>query len=168
MADTIRGWFIGRIEDDWFEEAPTVEHDRDEILVVGRLAEPTMDDDVTEEDKAVARSSRIQSFRDKTRKDRIGIARSAEPTFGRKVSWGAQCGDQTELFTTLASPTMTRLRMPERRLLDTLVAAGVGRSRSEALAWCVRQVGEHQSEWLGELEDAIEKVEEVRRRGPAA
>ena len=35
---------------------------------------------------------------------------------------------------------MTRLRMPERRVLDTLVDAGVARSRSHALAWCVRLV----------------------------
>lgn len=167
MSDSIRGWFIGRIDDDWFEAPPEVDYDRDEILVIGRLPEPTMDEDVSEDDRAAARLSRIESFRKKTRSARIEIARVAEATFGRKVSWGAECGDQTELFTTLASPTMTRLRMPERRLLDTLVYAGVARSRSEALAWCVRQVAEHQTEWLGELEEALEKVDEVRRRGPA-
>ncbi len=166
MDETVRGWFIGRVPDDWFEESPVVEFDRDEILVMGRLAEPTYGDDVSEEDRVAARLSRIQAFRQKTRAARVEIARTAEATFERKVSWGAVCGDQTELFTTLSSPTMTRLRMPERRVLDTLVSAGVGRSRSEALAWCVRQVGKHQSEWLEELEGAIEQVEEIRRRGP--
>ena len=41
------------------------------------------------------------------------------------------------------SPVMTRLRQPERLVLDTLVDAGVARSRSDALAWAVRLVGEH-------------------------
>jgi hypothetical protein len=166
VTEGIRGWFIGRVEDDWFEQPPTVEYDRDEILVIGEIAEPAMEGDVEEHDRIAARLSRIDGFRKKTRNDRIRIARGAEATFGRKVSWGVTCGDQTQLFTTLASPTMTRLRMPERQTLDTLVGAGVARSRSEALAWCVQQVGKHQSEWLGELEDAIEKVDEIRRRGP--
>ena len=166
MAESIRGWFIGRLDDDWFEEPPTVEYDRDEILVIGRIGEPSLEGDVDEDDKVAARRSRIDAFRKKTRQARIEIARVAERTFGRKVSWGVTCGDQTELFTTLASPTMTRLRMPERRVLDTLVSSGVARSRSDALAWCVQQVGEHQSEWLDELEGAIEKVDEIRRRGP--
>ena len=166
MEESIRGWFIGRVDDDWFEGPPSVEYDRDEILVIGRIAEPSMGDDVSDDDKVAARLSRIEAFRKKTRRGRIEVARVAEATFGRKVSWGVECGDRTELFTTLAAPAMTRLRMPERRLLDTLVSAGVARSRSEALAWCVHQVGKHQSEWLGELEDAIDKVDEVRRRGP--
>ncbi|MGY2082581.1 hypothetical protein [Blastococcus sp. SYSU DS0539] len=61
---------------------------------------------------------------------------------------------------------MTRLRQPERLLLDTLVDAGVARSRSEALAWAVRLVGRHADEWLTELRDAMTSVEEVRARGP--
>lgn len=164
--ESIRGWFIGRVDDGWFETSPTVDHDRDEILVVGRLTEPAFDDDVTEEEREAALASRIQAFREKTRNERIRIAREAEATFGRKVSWGVQCGDHTELFTTLAAPAMTRLRMPERRVLDTLVAAGVARSRSDALAWCVRQVAEHESEWLDDLDEALGQVEEVRSRGP--
>jgi hypothetical protein len=63
---------------------------------------------------------------------------------------------------------MTRLRMPERRVLDTLIDAGVARSRSEALAWCVRLVGENEGEWIGRLRDAFEAVQAVRREGPAA
>ena len=61
---------------------------------------------------------------------------------------------------------MTRLRQPERQVLDTLVDAGVARSRSEALAWCVRLVGEHTEDWLTDLRDALTKVEDLRRRGP--
>ena len=44
---------------------------------------------------------------------------------------------------------MTRLRQPQRLVLDTLVDAGVARSRSDALAWCVRLVGQHEEDWLG-------------------
>ncbi|MGF1667198.1 MAG: hypothetical protein ACFCVC_13110 [Acidimicrobiia bacterium] len=164
--ETILGWFIGRIDDTWFEGTPDLTYDRDEIVVVGVLAEPTLDPETTEEVRAEARRSRIQAFRQKTRSGRIDIARSAEHTFDRKVSWGATCGSQTEMFTTLAVPAMTRLRMPERKVLDTLVASGVAKSRSEALSWCVRLVGTHESDWLSELESAMRHVDEVKQRGP--
>ena len=62
---------------------------------------------------------------------------------------------------------MTRLRMPERRVLDTLVDAGVARSRSHALAWCVRLVADKQDEWLKDLREALTNVEKVRGEGPA-
>jgi hypothetical protein len=61
---------------------------------------------------------------------------------------------------------MTRLRMSERRVLDTLIESGVARSRSHALAWCVRLVAGRQEEWLKDLRDALRKVEEVRGEGP--
>ena len=51
-------------------------------------------------------------------------------------------------------------------MLDTLVEAGVARSRSEALAWCVRLVGKHAEEWLTELRSAMEQVDKVRAQGP--
>ena len=63
---------------------------------------------------------------------------------------------------------MTRLRMEDRQVLDTLVDAGVARSRSHALAWCVRLVGQHQEEWLADLRQALTQVEQVRGQGPAA
>lgn len=163
---TIQGWIIGRLEDNWFEGTPEITFDRDEILVVGTLPQPATGEDTDEETVAAACRSRIDAFRRKTRAQRIEIAREAENTFERKVSWGARCGAEIELFTTLSVPAMTRLRMSERRVLDTLVASGVARSRSEALAWCVRLVATHESEWLGELEAAMTRVDEVRRRGP--
>jgi hypothetical protein len=61
---------------------------------------------------------------------------------------------------------MTRLRMADRQALDTLIDAGVARSRSEALAWCVRLVAQHEGEWISELRDAMSAVEEVRNKGP--
>ena len=105
-------------------------------------------------------------FREDTRDERIAIAREAEHRYGRKVAWGAACGGSRQLFTTLSAPVMTRLRQPERKVLDTLVDAGVARSRSEALAWCVRLVGEHAEEWLGELREAMSAVDRLRAQGP--
>ena len=111
-------------------------------------------------------AARVKRFREDTRDHRIRIAREAEHRYGRQISWGAECGDHRELFTTVALPVMTRLRMPERHVLDTLVSGGVARSRSEALAWCVRLVGQHEGDWLQELRDALVKVREVRAEGP--
>ena len=84
------------------------------------------------------------------------------------MSWQVAVGDRTELFTHVAAPVMTRLRQPQRQVLDTLVDAGVARSRSEALGWCVRLVGQHEDDWLAELREAMASVADVRAKGPAA
>jgi hypothetical protein len=165
-TDTIRGWFAGRLPDDWFSGAPDISVDRDEILIVGTLPEPDLESDASAETRSAALSSRISGFREDTRAQRMRIADEAQRRFERKVSWGAQCGDQRHLFTILSVPAMTRLRMPERQVLDTLVASGVARSRSHALAWCVRLVAERQEDWLQDLRGALEHVEKVRSEGP--
>ena len=161
----VRGWFAGRLPDDWFQEPPEITLDTEEILLVGRLSADGLPDD-TPAAKAAALAARVKRFREDTRDQRIRIAREAEHRYGRQISWGAECGDHRELFTTLAMPVMTRLRMPERHVLDTLVSGGVARSRSEALAWCVRLVGQHEGDWLQELQDALVKVRQVRAEGP--
>src|SRR4051794_22457812 len=166
-AGKVQGWFAGRLPDGWFVEAPTVTVDREEILVVGSLAEPEYPADADDTAKAAARRARIQRFREDTRDQRIRIADEAERRTGRKVAWGASCGEERELFTVLSVPVMTRLRMPERQVLDTLVGAGVARSRSEALAWCVRLVRDHQGDWIQQLRDALVAVEDARAGGPA-
>src|SRR5664279_5414789 len=109
---------------------------------------------------------RIGRFREDTREARMQIADEAEGRYGRKIAWGARIGDSRTLFTHLAVPVMTRLRQDERRVLDTLVDAGVARSRSEALSWCVRLVGEHTDEWLASLRNAMTEVDKVRAEGP--
>ena len=162
----LAAWFAGRIPDGWFTGPPEVSTDRDEILVVGRIPEPEYPKGSSAEAKAEARAGRIERFREDTRDRRIGVALEAERRFRRKVSWGVECGDTLRHFTTLSSPVMTRLRMAERTVLDTLVDAGVARSRSEALAWCVRLVEQHQTEWLDELRRAFSEVERVRAEGP--
>ncbi len=163
----VRGWFAGRLPDGWFVDAPDVSIDREEILVVGTLAEPDYPADADEAARSAARRARIQRFREDTRDQRIRIADEAERRTGRKVAWGARCGDERELFTLLSVPVMTRLRMPERQVLDTLVGAGVARSRSEALAWCVRLVRDHQGDWIQQLRDALVAVQDARASGPS-
>lgn len=161
------GWFTGRIPEDWFTEPIEVEVDRDEIIVTGRLKTPNIGD----AGPAAAReaeSSRIAAFRESTRGRRMEIAAAAERHFERKVSWAVRCGETSQIFTHLAAPAMTRLRMPERQVLDTLIDAGVARSRSDALQWCVKLVGRHEEAWLSELRAAMEAVESVRERGPAS
>jgi hypothetical protein len=166
MVDDIRAWFEGRVPKTWFEGPPEVIADGDEIVIVGNLPDVELAGGTSDEARAAARSARIDRFREETREDRVRLAREAERHFRKKVGWGARCGDQLKLFTTVSVPVMTRLRMPERKILDTLVAAGVARSRSDALAWCVRLVGMHQADWIKGLRDALVKVDEVRSRGP--
>jgi len=159
-ADDVPAWLGGRLPSDWFTGEPTVTVDREEITVVGELAPP---DGETNEASA---EGRIGRFREETREARMRIADEAEARYGRKVAWGASIGDTRVLFTHLAVPAMTRLRQDERRVLDTLVDAGVARSRSDALAWCVRLVGEHTEEWLAGLRSAMEEVDKLRSEGP--
>ncbi|MBA3409724.1 MAG: hypothetical protein H0U15_02560 [Geodermatophilaceae bacterium] len=164
--DEIRAWFAGRLPDEWFTGPAEISVDREEILVVGTLADPDVAQDADEAARASAAGGRISRWREQTREDRIGIAQSAEHRFGRKVAWGAKCHSTSTPFTHLAVPVMTRLRQPERQVLDTLVESGVARSRSEALAWSVRLVGQHTEDWLAELRTAMASVDEVRARGP--
>ena len=166
MAEDIRAWFAQRVPAGWFVGPPEVVADGDEILVVGTLPDVELAARTADDSRAAARAARIERFREETREDRIRIACDAERHFRRRVAWGARCGDQEKFFTTLSVPVMTRLRMNERSILDTLVAGGVARSRSEALAWCVRLVGMHQADWIKGLRDALVKVDEIRSKGP--
>jgi hypothetical protein len=149
MSD-IQQYFDDRVPKDWFAEPATVESDDDGIHCVGVLR------------PGVA----IDEFRESSRPERMAIAGEAESRFGRKVSWGVERDGVTTMFTTQSTPVMTRLRLPERLVLDTLIDAGVARSRSDALAWCVRLVGRHQGEWLAELREALVSVEQARAGGP--
>jgi hypothetical protein len=173
-AAEIRGWCLGRLPDGWFSGPPEVTVDREEITVVGQLPPVAGESAGAAEGAETAgeagadalAAGRSRRFREETREDRIGIAREAERRFGRKVSWGVLSEGRKVMFTTLSVPVMTRLRQAERRVLDTLVEAGVARSRSDALAWCVRLVGEHEDSWLSALRDALREVEQVRADGP--
>lgn len=166
-AEDAGAWLAGRLPEGWFAGAPTVDVDREEITVIGELPPLTAgegaDDSATREATALGRISR---FREETRETRIQIADEAESRYGRKIAWGATLGDTRVLFTHLSVPVMTRLRQNERRVLDTLVDSGVARSRSEALAWCVKLVGEHTDDWLSGLREAMSEVDKLRTEGP--
>jgi hypothetical protein len=162
----IGAWFAGRLPDNWFTASPTIAIDSDEIQVIGTLAPPQLPHGTAEDEMRIAEQARISGFREESRVARMRIADEAQPAFRRAVSWGAACGGSQVLFTTAGVPVMTRLRMADRRALDTLIDAGVARSRSEALAWCVRLVAQHEAAWISELRDAMSAVEEVRNKGP--
>lgn len=160
-------WFAGRLPETWFDGDPTVVVDREEITVIGKLAEAEGAATAESEARAAGRASR---FREETRSERMHIADEAQDRYGRKVSWGVEVGTETGteriLFTHIAVPVMTRLKQPERQVLDTLVDAGVARSRADALAWSVKLVGEHTEEWLAKLRDAMSAVDDLRAEGP--
>jgi len=166
--ERVRGWFHGRLPTDWQAESPEITVDREEITVILTLHDVDLAEGVGDAEAAETRAGRTKAFREETRDTRISLAREAEHRFDRKVSWGVTVGDRSELFTHIAVPVMTRLRQPQRQVLDTLVDAGVARSRADALAWCVRLVGQHSDEWLSELRDAMSQVADVRSKGPAA
>lgn len=168
QRDQLRGWFAGRLPDGLFEELVDVVVDREEITVVGQIPRPTVAEDASDAERDAAVQGRIEEFRERTREDRMAVAREAEHRYGRKVAWGVECGGERRVFTNLSAPVMTRLRQPERQVLDTLVEGGVARSRSEALAWCVRLVGRNADEWLAELRGSLEEVQRVRAQGPDA
>jgi hypothetical protein len=164
--DEIRGWFNGRIPDGWFTAPVTVVGDREELLVTGDLPDARVDDSASDAERAAARASRVAAFREETRPGRMRVAADAEHRFGRRVSWAVTIGEETHAFTTASVPVMTRLRMRERAVLDTLVDAGVARSRSEALAWCVRLVGDNEAAWIEKLQVALRGVRRARDEGP--
>ena len=166
--EEIRDWLLGRLPADWFDGAAEITIDREEITVVGTLRSPELPEGGTEATAAAAIRGRVTGFRNDTRDHRIEIAREIEHRTDRKVAWGVHVGDERFMFTTLAVPVMTRLRQSERATLDTLVDAGVARSRAEALAWCVKLVGKHSDEWLTQLRTAMSEVERVRAEGPGA
>lgn len=161
-AEDAASWFTGRLPSDWFVGAPEVSVDREEIIVTGQL--PPVDG---EDGSVAAAAGRISRFREDSRAERIRIADEAEARYGRKVAWGASLGETHVQFSHLSVPVMTRLRQPERQVLDTLVDAGVARSRSEALAWAVNLVGQHTDEWLTSLRQAMSEVDKLRTEGPA-
>lgn len=164
----VASWFMGALPSEWTAADPRIDVDGEEIAVVVTLPEPQVAASATDEDRDRERAAAVNRFREETRERRIGIATEAERTFRRKVSWGAAAGPLVRMFTTASVPAMTRLRMPERKVLDTLIEAGVARSRSEALAWCVRLVAKNEQAWLDDLRSALVNVQNVRSERPVS
>ncbi|HVC25909.1 MAG TPA: hypothetical protein VND23_09140 [Acidimicrobiales bacterium] len=164
--ELIRAFFAGTIDSEWFVGEPEIVVDDYEIQVLGTLPPPQLDADA--EHVGVAERARAELFREETRERRVQIAQLAEARHARKVSWGVVVGGTRALFTTASVPVMTRLQLRQRQTLDTLVDAGVARSRSDALAWCVELVTRHESEWIEELRAALGAVEAARAAGPSS
>ena len=166
MSETeeIKGWVAGRVPADWYQGSPEVSVDREEIVVVGSLKEAKVEGGGDAQKAAAA--GRVKQHREDTREKRMQISNEAEHRFERPISWGVKIGEKTYLFTHLSIPVMTRLRQKERAVLDSLVDAGVARSRSVAVAWCIRLVDQHESVWLTELREAMSTVAQVRSGGP--
>ncbi len=166
MTDAeVQDFVAARLPDDLFVGDVEVTVDKDEVLVIGRIDAEGLPDAGDPAHEAEA-ERRIDAFRSESRQARVFFAQALERRSGRKVSWGARCGEFGLLFTHLTAPVMTRLRIREREVLDTLVAAGVARSRSDALSWCVKRVREDQADWLAELREAFDAVAKVRAKGP--
>ncbi|WP_272491988.1 hypothetical protein [Nocardioides mangrovi] len=166
--ERVAGWFAGRLPAEWQTAPADITIDREEITLRLTIPDVELAEDATDVARAEARAGRASAFREETRAQRMEIAREAQHRYDAKVSWGVVVGDHAELWTHVAAPVMTRLRQPQRLVLDTLVDAGVARSRSDALAWCVRLVGQHEEDWLAELREAMQSVADVRSKGPAA
>ncbi|GAA1792762.1 hypothetical protein GCM10009795_043000 [Nocardioides hankookensis] len=171
LRERVTGWFAGRLPAEWQQSPAVVTVDREEITVILSVADVELEGS-SEAALAEARSGRASAFREDTRDQRMEIAQEAQHRFERKVSWGLAVGEpdsgHRELWTHVSTPTMTRLRQPQRLVLDTLVDAGVARSRADALAWCVRLVGQHEGDWIEELRQAMDTVADVRAKGPTA
>src|SRR3954465_5051667 len=90
----VAGWFAGRLPDGWFTGPVELSIDRDEITVVGTLAEP----EAGGGDQAAAPAGRTARFREETRQERMAIADAAQERYGRSVAWGAACGETREVF----------------------------------------------------------------------
>lgn len=161
--EELGAWFAGSLPDNWFSEPADIQFDRDEILVTGSLPMPEV---AAGDDQAIAAHARIAAFREDTREQRMAVADRAQGLYLRRVSWAVTCGDKKAAFTTASVPVMTRLGMADRAVLDTLIDAGVARSRSEALAWCVRLVADNESDWIAKLRDAMTDLEDLRNSGP--
>lgn len=168
----IREWFDKRLPKEWYAAGDKSETellvDRDEIVVIGPISGGEQEDSSDEDAVESARRAAVKEWRENTREKRMELASDAQDRFGKHVSWGASVGGDRFLFTHISVPTMTRLKITERQVLDTLVDAGVAGSRSEALAWCVRYVSKKEEDWLKELRDAFKSVSEVRSKGPSA
>lgn len=165
-SSEIIGWVSGALPPDLYRGTPSIEVDRDEILVVGDVGAPEVPEGLDAEGVAAAEAARISRFREETRDGRIAVARQAEARYDRPISWGATAGATTTRFTTVHARTATRLDLDQRRLLDHLVEAGVAKNRASALAWCVDLVQQNEEAWLTRLKESLETLNQTVREAP--
>src|ERR1019366_378919 len=80
--DELKGWFAGRLPEGLFAGPPAITTDRDEILVVGEIADVELEKGTSDAARSTARAARIDRFRGETREARMAVAREAERLFG--------------------------------------------------------------------------------------
>ena len=88
--ERVRGWFTGRLPEEWKVAAPEVSVDREEITVILTIADVEAADDASDAERDEARVGRASAFREDTRHQRMSIADEAQHRFERKVSWGVR------------------------------------------------------------------------------
>jgi hypothetical protein len=152
LKSRLRDWLGDRLPTEWLAGPAEIDMDREEALVVLPLAE----------------GIDSGSFRQASRDQRIRLAQQAEEAFGISISWGTTTGGERRLFTTVRAAVPVALALPERQVLDGLVEAGVAGDRTEAVAWCIRLVGQHESDWLRDLREAVAAAPPGRRERPVA
>jgi hypothetical protein len=113
VTEDIGAWFASRLPNTWFAGPAEVTSDGEEILVLGVLPDVELAAGTAPEAREAARVARIDRFREETREERVKIARDAERRFRRKVAWGASCGDETRIFTTLSLPCVRLVGLHE-------------------------------------------------------
>lgn len=162
----LQRWLHERLPADLLADAPEISVYDDEIVIVLPInADPypaAAEHDPEAQRQAVL--DQIAQRREETRAHRIRLAREIQKSFGLPVAWGMRQGQIRVLFTSRTVPVMTRLGRSERDVLDTLVAAGVAETRSAALAYVVRAFAIEHADWLVEVRQVIEQVEQVRAR----
>ena len=165
-TNEITGWVSGALPPDLYQGPPSIDVDVDEILVVGDVGAPEVPEGLDAQGTTAAEQARIARFREETRDRRIAVARQAEARYGRPISWGATAGATTERFTSVHARIATRLGLDHRKVLDRLVAAGIAKSRGQALAWCVDLVQKNEEAWLTRLKEALDTLGQTAADSP--
>jgi hypothetical protein len=155
----IQQWLSERLPPDLVAGPPEVRLYDDEAIIILRLPTPEDSADVGEREHRL-----IIRLRESSRHVRMQLARELQRALHVPVAWGMRCGSTERIFTSCTVPVMTRLNRREREVLDTLVAAGVAETRSAALAYAVRAFAAAYDEWLIEVDEVIEQVQQVRSK----
>ena len=159
-------WFAGRLPDEWTAAGePELTVDREEVTVVITIAEPELADDADGPTRAEAvagasagsaRTPRA-THRDRPRGRAPVRTKGCVGRAGRRPDRAVHSSRRPG-HDPVASARTTCARHPRR--------AGVARSRADALAWCVRLVGQHTDDWLAKSRAAIADVERLHAEGP--
>ncbi len=163
QPDELQAWLAARLPAALMAAQPDIQVYPDEVVLMLHLSDATLPASSGEQQRN-AELDFISQQRENSRPMRMKLARQLQKRLGKTVSWGMQVGESSVLFTTRTTPVMTRLGRAEREVLDTLVAAGVAETRSSALAYTVRTFAFEHADWLAEVREAIEQVEQVRSR----